>query len=157
MAGQDDRANQARDANDDLVALFVDTSAWFEAFDASSPEHETMARALRENAGSIVTTTYILAELSALMLGRLTHTHATRAGSFIRNSPAVALVHPDRADESAAWRLFVERPDKLYSLTDCLSFVVMRRLKIVTALALDRHFAQEGFNLAPGQFGPWTG
>lgn len=109
-----------------------------------------MAGALKESDGPVVTTTYVLAELSALMLGRLTHAHATRAGSFIRASPDVALVHPDRADESAAWRLFVERPDKLYSLTDCLSFVIMRRLKIVTALALDRHFSQEGFDVISG-------
>lgn len=83
------------------------------------------------------------------MVGRLTHVHATRAGTFLRTSPDVDLVHPDLADESAAWRLFVERPDKRYSLTDCLSFVVMRRLKLNTALTLDRHFAQEGFEVLP--------
>lgn len=85
------------------------------------------------------------------MVGRLTHAHATRAGTFLRTSPDVDLVHPDLADESAAWRLFVERPDKRYSLTDCLSFVVMRRLKLTTALTLDRHFAQEGFEVLPTQ------
>lgn len=97
----------------------------------------------------VVTTTHVLAELAALMVGRLSHIHATQAGTFIRASSDVTLVHPDLADESAAWRLFVERSDKRYSLIDCLSFVVMRRLKVTTAVALDRHFAQEGFELVP--------
>lgn len=133
------------------MTLFVDTSAWFEAFDAGSSVHHQVAAALKASEGPVVTTTFVLAELSALMVGRLTHAHAARAGTFLRTSPDVNLVHPDVADESAAWRLFVERPDKRYSMTDCLSFVVMRRLKLTTALALDRHFAQEGFDLVPEQ------
>jgi predicted nucleic acid-binding protein len=36
-----------------------------------------------------------------------------------------------------------------YTLTDCLSFVILRRLGLTTALARDRHFAQEGFVLVP--------
>jgi hypothetical protein len=37
----------------------------------------------------------------------------------------------------------------LPSLTDCLSFVMMRRLKIETAVATDEHFRQEGFATLP--------
>lgn len=132
-----------------LLTLFVDTSAWFELFDSGSPFHKDVAGALSAADRPVVTTTHVLAELSALMVGRLSHSHATRAGTFIRTSPDVTVVHPDHADESAAWHLFAERPDKRYSLTDCLSFVIMRRLKLTTALALDRHFAQEGFDLVP--------
>jgi uncharacterized protein len=132
-----------------LLTLFVDTSAWFELFDAGSSLHGGVAGALSAGDRPVVTTTYVLVELCALMVGRLSHSHATRAGTFIRTSPDITLVHPDLADESAAWRLFVERSDKRYSLTDCVSFVIMRRLKLTTALALDRHFAQEGFDLVP--------
>lgn len=131
------------------MTLFVDTSAWFEAFDAGSPAHARVAAVLRANEGTAVTTTYVLAELVALMVGRLTHAHALRAGTFLRTSPDVTLVHPSDADESAAWQLFAERPDKRYSMTDCVSFVIMRRLKLATAAALDHHFAQEGFEVLP--------
>ena len=85
----------------------------------------------------------------ALVQGRLSHSVAVRAGSILRGSPDVQLVYPDEADEAAAWALFVERPDKGYSLTDCVSFVVMRRRGLTTAVALDRHFAQEGFDVVP--------
>jgi uncharacterized protein len=61
----------------------------------------------------------------------------------------VRLEHPDAAEEARARRLFLDRPDKRYTLTDCLSFVIMRRLGITEALATDDHFRQEGFTVLP--------
>ena len=52
-------------------------------------------------------------------------------------------------DENAAWELFCKRPDHTYSFTDCTSFVIMRRLGIKTAAALDDDFASEGFESLP--------
>ncbi|MEX2309099.1 MAG: hypothetical protein WD738_15985 [Pirellulales bacterium] len=44
-----------------------------------------------------------------------------------------------------AVELFRERSDKAWSLTDCLSFVVMNELQLLDALAADHHFTQAGF------------
>lgn len=41
--------------------------------------------------------------------------------------------------------LFEARPDKGYSMTDCLSMSIMRRLGVAEALTHDQHFTQEGF------------
>ena len=41
--------------------------------------------------------------------------------------------------------LYVARPDKGYSLTDCISMQAMRPDRITDALTNDRHFEQEGF------------
>ena len=43
--------------------------------------------------------------------------------------------------------LYAERPDKDWSLTDCISFVVMREMDISEALTGDRHFEQAGFTV----------
>jgi hypothetical protein len=44
-----------------------------------------------------------------------------------------------------AVRLFESRPDKDWSLTDCLSFMVMAERQLPKALTSDRHFVQAGF------------
>jgi predicted nucleic acid-binding protein len=43
--------------------------------------------------------------------------------------------------------------DKRYSLTDCISFVVMQQRGIQTALAFDQHFTQAGFQREPNPAG----
>ena len=45
----------------------------------------------------------------------------------------------------AGLRLIANRPDKDWSLTDCISFVVMTRYEIQEALTGDQHFEQAGF------------
>ena len=67
---------------------------------------------------------------------------AARAGAHIRSAAEVAVEHPDAA-RSSSLGLFLERPTG-YTLTDCLSFVIMRRLKIDTAVP-PTPFRQEGF------------
>ncbi len=74
---------------------------------------------------------------------------AAQAGSHIRAASEVRVEHPDATEELRAWRLFIERPDKTYTLIDCLSFLIMRRPKIETAVATDEHFRQEGFATLP--------
>ncbi len=41
--------------------------------------------------------------------------------------------------------LYKQRPDKEYSLTDCISMYTMRQLGITEVLTNDKHFTQEGF------------
>ena len=43
--------------------------------------------------------------------------------------------------------LFQSRPDKDWSLTDCISFVVMHDEKAHEALTADHHFEQAGFTV----------
>jgi predicted nucleic acid-binding protein len=57
--------------------------------------------------------------------------------------------HPDAVEKLQAWSLFLDGPDKGYTFTDCLSFVIMRRLQIEAAIATDDHFRQEGFVVPP--------
>ena len=45
----------------------------------------------------------------------------------------------------AASLALTKRPDKAWSLTDCISFVVMDEQGLREALTGDRHFAQAGF------------
>jgi predicted nucleic acid-binding protein len=63
----------------------------------------------------------------------------------IKSSPFVEVVHVDAALDAEAWDLLTQRPDKVWSLVDCASFVVMRQRGLKDALTSDQHFEQAGF------------
>ncbi len=57
-------------------------------------------------------------------------------------------VIPASADLWAAGlHLHARRADKEWSLTDCISFVVMGQRRIARALSYDHHFEQAGFEV----------
>ena len=132
-----------------MTTLFVDTSGWYDLLYSGAPKHGDIVRLMREPGTNLVTSTYVLDELVALLLTRSGHATAARAGSHIRSAAEVRVEHPDAAEEQRAWALFLDRSDKTYTLTDCLSFVMMRRLKIQAAIATDHHFTEEGFAALP--------
>lgn len=84
-----------------------------------------------------------------LTRARLGHRRAVAVGRTLLDEAIVELLRVTSPDERAAWALFERRPDKAYSFTDCTSFVLMRRERIVQAVALDAHFSQEGFAVIP--------
>ncbi len=54
---------------------------------------------------------------------------------------------PQTAEQyRAALRLYADRPDQRWSLTDCASFQLMESRGISEALAYDRDFEQAGFS-----------
>ncbi|MDF1556545.1 MAG: PIN domain-containing protein [Deferrisomatales bacterium] len=129
--------------------VFVDTSAWYEFADQRAAAHEVVSALIDEHRGRMITSTFVLAELTALVVARFDHRLAVTVDDSIRGSSDVELLHPVAAEEEEAWDLFRARPDKSYSLTDCLSFVIMRRTGVDTALSADQHFKQEGFQTLP--------
>lgn len=64
---------------------------------------------------------------------------------MLENDPDVEIVPLQDELFVEAFELFRGRLDKEWSLTDCISFVVMRQYRIQAALAADIHFQQAGF------------
>ena len=65
--------------------------------------------------------------------------------AVLRNRPVVRVVPATTSlfDNGIEW--FTRHRDKRWSLTDCISFAVMRREAIRDALASDHDFEQAGF------------
>jgi predicted nucleic acid-binding protein len=97
----------------------------------------------------LVTTTYIFDEIVTFFNSRNLHHKAVEVGNRLLLSPDIELVEIDRTLFNWGWQYFQTHQDKSYSLTDCLSFIVMEQREIVTALTLDRHFLQAGFQILP--------
>jgi len=97
--------------------------------------------------GTIVTTDEVLTEYLAFFAGARPSVRAQAAGNvadLIGNS-TVWVVPQSRESFNAGLELYRSRPDKHYSLTDCISMQTMRKEGITEALTNDRHFEQEGF------------
>jgi predicted nucleic acid-binding protein len=129
--------------------IFVDTSAWYAFVNRKDPDHDATREILDARAGGLVTSNFVFDETITLCLHRLGHAAAVRVGSALLDRGVVHLVRTTADDERKAWDLFRARTDKLYSFTDCTSFVLMKRLGLSRAVALDDDFRREGFELTP--------
>ena len=70
---------------------------------------------------------------------------------MVRPRPAPLFTHTLVHDDGVGiilggLELYRNRPDKGYSLTDCISMETMRREALAEILTNDRHFEQEGFS-----------
>jgi len=69
---------------------------------------------------------------------------ACRSVRAILNDPGVEVVAQSHESFLAGLALYERRPDKQYSLVDCIS-MIMRQHRIQEILTHGRHFSQEGF------------
>ena len=99
---------------------------------------------------AFLATDYVIAETLTLMQGRLGHRKAVAFGEWLLNAPQVQQVQLDVDLWNEAWHLFEKYDDKEFSFTDCTSFAVMRRERLVDAFTFDHRFEQMGFRLWPG-------
>jgi len=97
----------------------------------------------------LVTTTYVFDEVVTFFNSRNLHYKAVEVGNRLLESKDIELIEIDQILFNQGWQFFQKHKDKSYSLTDCLSFIVMQEREIVTALTLDNHFRQAGFQILP--------
>lgn len=68
-----------------------------------------------------------------------------RLFTSLSDDPNVTIVQDEPSLLDRGIDLYRRRPDKAWSLTDCISFVVMEERGLKDALTADRHFEQAGF------------
>ena len=95
----------------------------------------------------MTTTEYILVELANTLADSPKRSRYLDLYNFLLVDPMVTIVESSPALFASGMDLYARRPDKGWSLTDCISFVVMEREGIRDALTGDRHFEQAGFNI----------
>ena len=76
--------------------------------------------------------------------------HVAKVLRTILSDPNIEVLPQKRSDTTSAIDLYGRRLDKSYSLVDCMSMVLMRRLEIEEVLTTDRHFEQEKFTKLMG-------
>jgi hypothetical protein len=125
--------------------VFADTF-YFLALLSPADAANQKARSISVGQSStLVTTAWVLIELANSLAERKTRIGFLNTFDALRSNPAAVIIGPERELLERGIERYRACPDKDWSLTDCISFVVMERRGIIDALTGDHHFVQAGF------------
>lgn len=129
-----------------MRTVFADTFYFLALVNAGDHGH---ARAVSFTAGfrgRLITTVWVLVELAdALAFSPRSRAEFIATLDDLLADADARIIPHDETLLTEGIRLYQQRPDKQWSLTDCFSFVVMQREGITEALTSDHHFEQADF------------
>jgi predicted nucleic acid-binding protein len=130
-----------------MTEVFADTFYWLALLNPDDAYYERVAGFDLAGRKVITTEAVRIETMDGLCSPRL-RPSGVRFWAITESDPELTILAIDRDLLARAADLFRRRPDKDWSLTDCLSFAVMADRGIRTALTGDRHFEQAGFDIA---------
>lgn len=135
-----------------MRTLFVDTGAWVAVADRSDQYHAEAAAFYRDvfvRYNRLLTTGLVLAEAYALLRRGMTTELALRWLDGVLASPRIDVVYEDQETLARARLLLARYTDQDFSLTDAVSFIVMRHRRVREVFSFDGHFLLGGFSCMP--------
>ena len=128
-----------------MNGVFADTS-YYVALMGEHDQHHGAAVALAQAFfGEIITTDFVLVEVGNWLSRAADRPVFLRLLEVLSADPQTTVMPATRDLFDAGRSLFCAAADKDWSLTDCISFVVMQQLGLADALTADHHFEQAGF------------
>jgi uncharacterized protein len=128
--------------------LFLDTS-YVIALAVPRDEHHPQALNIRAHIQSqntsLITTLAVALEIGNALSGQKYRIAASGLLEALSNDKMIEIVPVGEGLYRDGLRLYKDRIDKDWSLTDCISFLVMQNRRMTDALTTDRHFEQAGF------------
>ena len=127
------------------MTRFLDTYGLFAWVNPAEEHHDAAKRLLSGIGDRYITTDCVLLEFADGMVAPANRPLAAAVIRRMRTMPIFEIVRCDPVLFEAGLDLYSRRPDKEWSLTDCISFAVMESRRIVEAVTGDHHFRQAGF------------
>jgi uncharacterized protein len=132
------------------MTVFVDTSAIYAVLDADDANHAGADRSWRqilEQRSALLTTNYVLLEISALLQARIGLAPLRTFHEDIAPLLQIDWISERQHHMAVGTVLTAER--KKLSIVDCVSFQCMREHGVRAAFCFDRHFREQGFETIP--------
>ena len=133
-----------------MKRIFVDTNHFIALLYSRDQWHEKAAKAESANAErSLITTEEVLTEVLNFFCeqGRFARIKVTAFVHAVLVDVRTEVIYRSETNFLEALDLYESRPDKGYSLTDCISMNVCKSLGVDEVLTNDDHFRQEGFSI----------
>jgi uncharacterized protein len=131
-------------------ALFLDTAYVYALYNTRDQWHEKALEWERKIAAenrSLVTTQFVLTEIANGLSSLKFRRSAVAIVYALQESDLVEVIPASSELFAKALKLYEQRQDKSWGLTDCTSFVVMKENELTDALTTDEHFRQAGFKV----------
>lgn len=128
---------------------FVDSVCWIAILNADDELHEKAAteyKKLMKSGFRFVTSTAVLNEVANALCKPKYRGSVVEFYKKLQKSQRIEIAFVDEKLWSSGWEFYEKRPDKEWSLTDCISIVMMQEQGSTDALTNDKHFEQAGFN-----------
>ncbi len=128
-----------------MAPVFADTAYYLALLNPRDALHPRSLEQSRALISPVLTTAWVVQELAD---GLSSPKSRGAFLSFLETLEAdenTTLIEPDPALWRRGLALYRTRPDKAWSLTDCISFIVMTDHGLTDALTGDHHFEQAGF------------
>jgi uncharacterized protein len=129
---------------------FIDTGAWFALTDISDQYHNraiAIYPKLLKEYHHVTTTNLVVAETYMLIRRHIGYTAASTFLGNIAASPRIIRIYSERELEETAEDMLRKYQGQDFSLTDAVSFAVMKQYEITHAFSFDQQFITAGFTL----------
>ena len=130
-----------------MTRVFADTYYFLALINVKDAAHQRALRFSQSHNNPILTTSWILTELADGLSAVAHRPIFAKKLTELHNDQDTTIVPFSELLFSKGIDLYFARPDKDWSLTDCISFVVMQQYALKEALTADRHFEQAGFQI----------
>lgn len=128
-----------------MSTYFADTWFFLALLDEGDEHHSRVSQFLGERLDGFVTSRWVLTETANAFAAPAFRAKTATFLVALEDDPSVTIVGESDELYHRGLLLYSERPDKRWSLTDCISFLVMGDKGLREALTEDHHFAQAGF------------
>jgi uncharacterized protein len=128
-----------------MRTVFADTSFYVALLNPRDEHHQKSQDFSAGYEGDFVTSAWVIAELANFLCqGSNRSLFVSFYEDLRRNSRVTIILLSNRLHEEGL-NLYAQRMDKDWSLTDCISFLIMQQRNLQEAAATDHHFEQAGF------------
>ena len=130
-----------------MTAQFADTSYFLALLIPNDENHAKAVALANQLRAPLVTTDWVIVEVGNHLSPQKSRGIFSRFLQLLQADPRMHVVECSRELLQKGLGLFQARSEKGWSVTDCISFVVMQEQGLTESLTADHHFEQAGFQI----------
>lgn len=128
-----------------MKLAFADAFYFVARLNRRDQYHEAVLRFSRDFRARILTSDWVLVEVADALAESESRSRVRDFILHLQRNASCEVIPASRELLERALDLYHQHADKQWTLTDCVSFVIMRECNVTEALTGDKHFEQAGF------------